>query len=1090
MKKNILKAFLMVIMLFGIQQANAQQIELNVTFNPSMCHYEVYARPDFTQNNFILAGGSQVTILLPSSVDNSSVLITNVNGGPWSDNSQVYAPAALPANDFHALSTNGSTVNFVTGVELLLFTFELPGGSCCAAGVRLFNNTTDPQSSDPGMGGGDFNNYVANALSLNDLYLGNYNNGGTICDPCLINPVAVPTTTDPTQDFCLIDAPTLADLQVNETNIRWYAAASGGTPLLNTTALVSGTTYYAAQFELIDDCESATRLAITATVGNAATPTTTDTTQDFCLIDAPTVGNIQVNEAGVIWYTAATGGSVVANASALVSGTTYYASQTIGGCPSATRLAVTVTVNNAATPTTTDTTQDFCLIDSPTVSDLQVNEAGVVWYTAATGGALIAGNTAIVSGTTYYASQTIGGCPSATRLAVTATVGNAPTPTTTDSTQDFCLIDAPTVGDIQVNETGITWYSAATGGVVVANGTALSSGTTYYASLTDAGTGCESATRLAVTVTVGNATTPTTTDTTQDFCLIDAPTVSDIQVNQAGITWYTAATGGSVVAGNTALVSGTTYYASQTLGSCQSATRLAVTVTVGNAATPTTTDTTQEFCLILNPLVSAIQVNEAGVTWYNAANGGSAVANNTPLVNGTTYYASLTDIASGCESATRLAVTVTVANATTPTTTDTTQDFCLVDNPTVNDIQVNEAGIVWFTAATGGSVVAGNTALVSGTTYYASQTIGECESATRLAVTVTVGNAATPTTDNPTQQFCSYNNPTLNSIDVNEAGVIWYAAATGGTALAANTPLVNGTTYYGVLVNQGCESATRLAVTVNLSNLCDVTLNLKAMLQGALYGTSNGLMRDNLRTLDLIPLNQPYSSALNMRFTHVNGGGAETTTSAVLSVSGGAAIVDWVFLEFREVAAPHSVFKTASALLRRDGTIVAGDGGALVISNLPENFLVAIKHRNHFGTMIAEAVTVENNTVTLDYTTMDSNDFYVLSGTSAGIPSVSISGMNAMRAGNANFDRRIKYDGVNNDRQIQGSQVLSHSGNSGNVLNYAGAEGYFSGDINMDGKVLYDGANNDRQIILNIVVTYPMNTGTLANYNDLVEQIP
>lgn len=843
-------------MFFGVQSIKAQQVELNVKFNPSACIYEVYARPNFTQNNFILAGGSQISILFPNTVSNSSVVITNVNGGPWSDNSQVYAPAAMPDYDFHALSTNGSVVNFTAGQELLLLTFQLPGDSCCATGVRIFENGVDPQSNEVGMGGGDFNNYLANALSLTDFYGSNYDNNGTICDPCLINPVAVPTTNDTTQDFCLINTPTLADIQVNEVNIRWYDVSSAGVALPDTTPLVTGTTYYATQFELLNNCESATRLAVTVTINDAATPTTLDSTQDFCLVDVPTVGAIQVDNAGV------------------------------------------------------------------------------------------------------------------------------------------------------------TWYDAATGGAIVSNGTALVNGVTYYGSLTNAGTGCQSATRLAVTVTIGNAPTPTTTGATQDFCLIDNPTVADLQVN------------------------------------------------------------------------------EAGVIWYNAATGGTIVPNGTALTNGSIYYGSLIDAVTGCQSATRLAVTVIVNNASTPTTTDTTQDFCLIDAPTVNDIQVDQAGIVWYTAITGGTVVSGNTLLTNGTTYYASQTIGGCQSATRLAVTVTIGNAITPTTTNATQAFCAYNNPTVADIQVNQAGVIWYSLMTGGTALATNTPLVTGNTYYGALVTGGCESATRLAVTVNLSNLCDVTLNLKAALQGALYGTSNGLMRDNLRTLNLIPLNQPYSSALNMRFTHVNGGGSEVTTAAVLNVSGGNAIVDWIFIEIRDALAPQTVIRTVSALLQRDGDIVSATGDALVVSNLPESFIVAVKHRNHFGAMSAEAVTVQNNTATLDFTTMALNDFYTLPGNASGVPVVAVSGLQALRAGNANYDRRIKYDGVNNDRQMQGSQVLSHIGNTSQVLNFAGAEGYFSGDINMDGKVLYDGVNNDRQIILNIVVTYPLNTGTLANYNDLVEQIP
>ncbi|KGO90296.1 Ig-like domain-containing protein, partial [Flavobacterium subsaxonicum] len=323
---------------------------------------------------------------------------------------------------------------------------------------------------------------------------------------------------DATQDFCLADAPTVADLQVNEMGVTFYTTATGGTSIASTTTLVDGTTYYASL--TLGTCESATRLAITVTVGNAATPTTTDATQDFCLADAPTVAYLQVNETGVIFYTAATGGTVVSSTTALVDGTTYYASLTVGTCESATRLAITVTVGNAATPTTTDATQDFCLANAPTVADLQVNETGVTFYTAETGGTAVPAITALVDGTTYYASLTVGSCESATRLAITVTVGNAATPTTTDATQDFCLADAPTVADLQVNETGVTFYTAATGGTAISPTTALVNGTTYYASLT-VGT-CESAIRLAITVTVGNAATPTTTDTTQDFCLADA----------------------------------------------------------------------------------------------------------------------------------------------------------------------------------------------------------------------------------------------------------------------------------------------------------------------------------------------------------------------------------------------------------------------------------------------------------------------------------------------------------------------------------------------------------------------------------------
>ncbi|MFC0079153.1 hypothetical protein ACFFLS_19050, partial [Flavobacterium procerum] len=238
------------------------------------------------------------------------------------------------------------------------------------------------------------------------------------------------------------------------------------------------------------------------------------------------------------------------------------------------------------------------------------------------------------------------------------------------TTQDFCQEDAPTFASIQTNETNVVWYSASTGGTAIPATTALTSGT-YYASLLDAGTGCESSVRLAVAVSVTDPATPTTTDTTQDFCQEDAPTFASIQTNETNVVWYNVATGGTAIPATTALTSGTYYASLLDAGTgCESSVRLLVTVTVTDPATPTTTDTTQDFCLVNAPTFASIQTNETNVVWYSAATGGTAIPATTALTSGT-YYASLLDAATGCESSVRLLVTVTVTDPATPTTTDT-----------------------------------------------------------------------------------------------------------------------------------------------------------------------------------------------------------------------------------------------------------------------------------------------------------------------------------------------------------------------------------------------------------------------------------
>ena len=407
----------------------------------------------------------------------------------------------------------------------------------------------------------------------------------------------------------------------------------------------------------------------------------------------------------------------------------------------------------------------------------------------------------------------------------------------------------------------------------------------------------------------------------------------------------------------------------------------------------------------------------------------------------------------------------------------------------------------WYDAAEGGNLLATVPAgsafttpvLTTNTTFYvAARRIGCPEESARVAVEVEVDIVATPTGP-ASQQFCAFEGATVADLEVNEAGVVFYDAAAAGNQYQETDLLTEGT-YYAALVNSitGCESATRLEITVGLADFCDVTLNVKVMLQGALLNSTGGLMRDNLRTQGLIPLEQPYSAVLDERFTHYNGGGSETTTSTVLNANAGTgdAIVDWVFVEIRDQATPQTVYKTVSALLQRDGDIVASDGGLLTVAGLPEMFYIAVKHRNHFGAMGANVLTVVNSEVTLDFTTIDNASLFSISGSSPELAMVTVGGIKAFYMGNANFDSRVKYDGAANDRQFAASQVLSHPSNSNQTLNFSSATGYSSGDINMDGKVLYDGGGNDRILIQNTVITYPLNTSGLNNFNGMIEQLP
>ncbi|MFN7013116.1 MAG: gliding motility-associated C-terminal domain-containing protein, partial [Bacteroidia bacterium] len=417
---------------------------------------------------------------------------------------------------------------------------------------------------------------------------------------------------------------------------------------------------------------------VQVTIIDADAPTTTSSTQNFCVSEGATLAQLQVNESNIVWYDAPTGGNALAGTTLLVDDQIYYASQVgANGCESSIRLMITVNLDDTVAPTTADTTQEFCVIESATVSQLQTNESNVVWYDVPNGGVALAGTTPLVDNGIYYASQVgTNGCESSVRLMVTVDLDDTLPPTTTDTTQEFCVSQGATVAQLQVNESNIVWYDAATAGNVLPNTTLLVDNGVYYA-VQVVTNGCESSTRLMITVDVNDTVAPTTTDTTQEFCVSQGATVAQLQVNESNIVWYDAATAGNALPSTTLLVDNGVYYASQVgTNGCESSIRLMVTVDVNDTPTPTTTANTQEFCISQGATVAQLQVNESNIVWYNLPTGGTALAGSTLLVDNGVYYAAQVGT-NGCESSTRLMITVDILSNSIATITPTNSQVCL-----------------------------------------------------------------------------------------------------------------------------------------------------------------------------------------------------------------------------------------------------------------------------------------------------------------------------------------------------------------------------------------------------------------------------
>lgn len=273
----------------------------------------------------------------------------------------------------------------------------------------------------------------------------------------------------------------------------------------------------------------------------------------------------------------------------------------------------------------------------------------------------------------------------------------------------------------------------------------------------------------------------------------------------------------------------------------------------------------------------------------------------------------------------------------------------------------------------------------------------------------------------------------------------------------------------------GASSAVRMRDWLNPANnlstldgfdpnaSASVALRVRAYLEGP-YNASTAAMDVTLRANGLVPQNEPYTAA---GYTHVAGGGGESTTNTVLNVSGSNAVVDWVVVELRSSANASQVVATRSALLQSDGDIVASDGSSALSFGVGSgSYYVAVRHRNHLGIMTAGTIVLAGSAVTID---LSNGSTALFGGTEA---SKAIGSRNVMFAGDVDGNSVLRYVGNGNDRD----PILSRVGGSNptNTVN-----GYFPEDVNMDGVVSYVGISNDRDpILLNIGGSDPTATRT------------
>jgi hypothetical protein len=261
--------------------------------------------------------------------------------------------------------------------------------------------------------------------------------------------------------------------------------------------------------------------------------------------------------------------------------------------------------------------------------------------------------------------------------------------------------------------------------------------------------GSTASTLTNTTTNVGSTGTPTTSYQWY-YNSTNSNTIS-------GATLVSGATGSTYQPLSTISEVGTRYYfcvAYATDNSCaqtdatQSLASNVVNITVNSMPATPTGSATQTFCY--GKLISDLSATGTNLKWYDAATAGNLVSASTVLANSMHYFG--TQTVSGCESANRLDVTVTLNTAPAVPTGSASQTLC--SSSTVANLVATGTDINWYSAATGGVALVSSTALSAGN-YYATQTVNTCESTSRLAVAVTLNPNTTPSNVTASSLNCS-----------------------------------------------------------------------------------------------------------------------------------------------------------------------------------------------------------------------------------------------------------------------------------------------------------------------------------------------
>ncbi len=219
--------------------------------------------------------------------------------------------------------------------------------------------------------------------------------------------------------------------------------------------------------------------------------------------------------------------------------------------------------------------------------------------------------------------------------------------------------------------------------------------------------------------------------------------------------------------------------------------------------------------------------------------------------------------------------------------------------------------------------------------------------------------------------------------------------AEGVLVLATHEPgdFFDQTTVVTYMFEDAAGNVDECSFTVTVGGGTSPRVAGRVAMEGASMN-GGGMMRDDLRQNPLMPtsfgLVTPY------------GGNTAISSAMLMNATSPDATVDWILVEIRDANDPTQVLMSKSALVQRDGDIMAADGSSYITLNGLTNgdYHVAIRHRNHLGIMTADPVYLDASAPMLDFT--DAN--FQTWGTDA---RVNMNGVMTMIAGDSTGDGAI-----------------------------------------------------------------------------------